>query len=94
MDPRVFFSCPFAEKEFDEKSKMPAVNFNILKRNPHYFALKYLASVAKKCDFLILWLDCDREGENICFEVIEVVRKSMLLHDPDGEFMDRVFRSV
>ena len=37
----------------------------------------FLAAEAKGCDYIVLWLDCDKEGENICFEVLDCVRDSM-----------------
>ena len=46
----------------------------------------HLAAAAEGCSYLYLWLDCDREGENICYEVISVCRAAGLFLSDDQIF--------
>ncbi|XP_030507422.2 DNA topoisomerase 3-beta isoform X1 [Cannabis sativa] len=69
------FSVDFPQKYQDWNLTDPLDLFEapIVKNesNPKAHIGRHLNQEARGCSYLVLWLDCDREGENICFEVIE-----------------------
>nr|VDC88728.1 unnamed protein product [Brassica oleracea] len=52
IDPQDLFDAPIQKKE----------------SNPKAHICRHLSNEARGCSYMVLWLDCDREGENICFE--------------------------
>ncbi|CAI2323605.1 unnamed protein product [Caenorhabditis sp. 36 PRJEB53466] len=75
VDPAELYCAPIVKNEANSKMKMK----------------DYLALEGKNADYLVLWLDCDKEGENICFEVIDAVRSSSSKSEQD--FMRNVYRA-
>lgn len=41
---------------------------------PNLRLMKHLEVEAKSCQYIVLWLDCDKEGENICFEILDAIK--------------------
>jgi DNA topoisomerase-3 len=74
VDPGELFQAPATKKE----------------ANPNLHIDKFLQQEGRNADYLVLWLDCDKEGENICFEVINAVQPGIKAH-PYGE--QTIFRA-
>lgn len=63
VDPAELYECPVTKTEANEKQRVPQM----------------LKAEARNADFLVLWLDCDKEGENICFEITDILQDTMQL---------------
>jgi DNA topoisomerase-3 len=61
QDPEGLFDAPTLRKL--DKHSRPVAN--------------HLSNISRNLDFLVLWLDCDKEGENICFEVLDVCKRNI-----------------
>ena len=60
------------------KAHNPAVLFQapIQRKAPQEDLARMLRELARQCQWLVLWLDCDREGEAIAFEVVETCQQA------------------
>lgn len=64
-------------REFNDQGKVQPIELfdapTVHLEDPRPRMTEHLRAEAAGCDALVLWLDCDREGENICFEVLSLL---------------------
>ena len=70
-DPSEYFNMSVVKQEEETTGKLRVVD--------------HLRALAGECDHLILWLDCDAEGENIAHEVIGVTRRALEQKVAEGQ---------
>ena len=60
------------------KAHNPSILFEapVQRKAPQEDLARMLHDLARQCQWLVLWLDCDREGEAIAFEVLETCQQA------------------
>lgn len=87
------FSVDFGAEFQSWDSVDPAELFQakIVRKPTKGSIVKHLQDVARGVDFIVLWMDCDREGENINFEVLDCCMHLMKAGGRSN--YDRVYRA-
>ena len=67
-------------QNWDKTDPSTLFNAKIVRKPCRGSMPKHFAVEAKGCKYLVLWLDCDREGENICFEVMQTAVPALAKH--------------
>ena len=68
----------FMTNSFSKNKKLFIYHYYVFKLFPLNLLIifqKTLEREIRSCDVLVIWTDCDREGENIGFEIIKVCRE-------------------
>lgn len=88
------FSVDFPPQFQSWDSVDPAELFNApTVRKPCKLSIvRHLQDEARAVNFIVLWMDCDREGENINFEVLDCCMHLMKAGVNDSNY-DRVYRA-
>jgi DNA topoisomerase IA len=77
QDPQDYFHMPVVKQEESTSSKLRVID--------------HLRALAGESDHLVLWLDCDPEGENIAHEVMAITRQAINNNSEDDE--NRIHRA-
>jgi len=88
------FSVDFPSQFQSWDSVDPAELFTapVVKKPCKGSVVKHLQDEARGVDFIVLWMDCDREGENINFEVLDCCLH-LMKHGGSNSNFDRVYRA-
>eukprot|EP00759_Apiculatamorpha_spiralis_P052623 PhF_6_TR587/c0_g1_i2/m.645/K03165/TOP3; DNA topoisomerase III len=80
------YSCDFPPKyqDWSKTDELDLFKAETVKKENSSEVVHHLRNESKGCDTVVLWLDCDREGENICFEVLQCVKAN--IYRPDNIF--------